>query len=301
MKKSRNCSTVTAAISSRSIGRQRWSFGRITPPSSRPARAEAEEKWRSKLSTAAPRKRASRAASQRGWVSLAVSRRSWSGRSAALVWPASTKASSSTAKARPIRRPVSSRSIASRSSPARPDGATSPASQASDGRSGAMPARPRAEAQPDLNRAALELGPLEGQGRAVGEADDGDVHVLDPPARDLAARPARAAAGRRSSPAGRPRASPAPPPAPPPALRPAPPSPPSTAPGEISIIRGPDPVNMRPHRRADPRRRHRRRVGLEIVEHGLRGRHHRAIVDRADQLLGADSATGRSARPGPRR
>ena len=53
-------------------------------------------------------------------------------------------------------------------------------------------------------------------------------------------------------------------------------------------MRGPEPVNIACI--AAPTRAGviSRRIGLEIGEHGRRGRHHRAVVDRADQLLGAD-------------
>ena len=70
-----------------------------------------------------------------------------------------------------------------------------------------QPRQTAAEAQLDMDGAALELGMLEGQARTVGEADDGDVEILDALAGDFAAGPARARADRRSSPAARRRGS----------------------------------------------------------------------------------------------
>ena len=114
-KKSRNCSTVTASISAFSIGRQRWSLGRMTPPSSRPRPRRGRGEVQVEALDRAPAEageqgRVPARMDELGGEAAAI----WSDRSAALVWPASTNASSSTAKARPIRRPVSSRSIAAR-------------------------------------------------------------------------------------------------------------------------------------------------------------------------------------------
>src|SRR3546814_16450606 len=48
-----------------------------------------------------------------------------------------------------------------------------------------------AEAKRDQHRALLEIRLLEGEGRAVVEADDRDAHVLDRLARDFPAREAK--------------------------------------------------------------------------------------------------------------
>ena len=242
VKKARNWSTVTAANSCRSIGRQRRSLGRITPPSSRCARAEAEEKLRSKLSSAP----ALEACEQRR---IPARMGQLGGEQAQLVDEVGLVGLTrqherilvdAEGEADPAagQQPLHALEVET----GQPRGRDQAAEPAERRPVGGEPGQAVAEAQPHLDRAALEIGLLEGQGRAVGEADDGDVQVLDPLARDLPARRSQRRQVVEADPR-RPSARPARSPAPRPAPAASAASPPSTGRGETSSMRGPEPVN----------------------------------------------------------
>ena len=199
------------------------------------------------------------------------------------------------ARRRPRRRRRRGRSAArsaaapspSRSRSARPDGATSPPSQPSDGRSGASPARPapkrsRTWTEPRSNsvRLKVRVEPLAKRTMVTSMSSIRRRETSRPGgpsggrSSKLTRRSARARRRRRRAGGGQPL-------------------------GERRVAARdrlrrdqqqarPRAGEQRAHRRPDPLRRHQRRVALEIVEHGRRGRHHRAVVDRADQLVGAD-------------